>query len=437
VDFHESVVSDPLFAAEGLDLESALAGVRALALAGRSFERAFAVYSWKFRLYFLLYPLSRSALPLPFLRALVVSERARRAYLVKPSYAARRRLVRSWLRAARAYHASALRYQALFERVLRYEPVLAKKTLNDMASNSFTVADLRETVDAFVQNGEALMVEARARARKEGSIRLDERAAPASEPIVPLSEADKLMEAYEEERLAERYEILERHRFGYRLRNFDEEETARQFVVFMGRNKLNGAPYLSILLADHWVFLRLIGGKGLGRLTPTIFKPIIDRGIEYFAQHLTWFYAMRDHQYTADLLTLADRARRPELAQSLVDAQRSSLLDLLLWRGADELRRFAQMTLLRAKEGDKGYSMGYAFFTYSNPSIYFMPFNHSVWRLAPISMIGSGRTKKEDRVYTPLEEFDPPLTPKQMRDSIQAGPIRRAAWKEMGILLED
>ena len=66
--FHELVLHDPLFAAEGMNIDEAAAHLNSIEVTAGHLEKVFAADSWMRRLFFLRYPISLHVLPIPFLR---------------------------------------------------------------------------------------------------------------------------------------------------------------------------------------------------------------------------------------------------------------------------------------------------------------------------------------------------------------------------------
>ena len=122
---------------------------------------------------------------------------------------------------------------------------------------------------------------------------------------------------------------------------------------------------------------------------------------------------MRDHQYWADITTIADKTRRPQLDASLLDAQKSSMFSYLLMTLNEDTKNQVNNTKVRLHFGSfETYSLALALFAHTHPSIVFMPFNASVWRLPEkADFRGSGRfnTLKEG-VYVPMDEVYAQLT---------------------------
>jgi hypothetical protein len=332
------------------------------------------------------------------------------------------------------------RHHRLLRHALAHEPSLVSKTIYDMAGNSFTMRDVERQMSDLLANADELIREARERAHGRGtSDARPTRPFPSALPNAPRSETGRLMETFEEERLAEWFDITDRlGPISYELPHFDGKPTVHQFIVHVGKARKTGEPHLSVFVTDHFVFLPLTGAS-IGRLNKVQFQPLIDRNIRFFAQALGMCYTTRDQQYVFDLLAILDAQRRPELDRSQLGRQRSSLFDRMIWAAMDDVRRYTQMSWLLTNSGEhRSYSLGSAFIMHSNPSIYYLPFNWSVWRMPyPMNFLGGERADPQHMVYRPMSEVEPQLTREELRDTMIAGAIRRRVWKEQGVDLYD
>jgi hypothetical protein len=104
--------------------------------------------------------------------------------------------------------------------------------------------------------------------------------------------------------------------------------------------------------------------------------------IPFWYEGVAFLYNTRDTRYWMDIAAAVDAKRRPRLDWNLAAAQKSSLLDLLLAECARDTRLLIAHLRRRARsETATHYSLFYDLLTRTYPSVYYMPFNGSVWRI--------------------------------------------------------
>src|SRR3989344_3380672 len=119
--FLGAVRQDPLFAAEGLDLENAERALDEIETRSGELSDAFAAGSFMRRLFFIRYPIARYAIPVLFLRAFIAGEKARRQILAHPTRESGETLVTAWEHALRAFRTSVARYRLMHRLLLKLE----------------------------------------------------------------------------------------------------------------------------------------------------------------------------------------------------------------------------------------------------------------------------------------------------------------------------
>ncbi len=440
--FLNSALADPLFAAEGMDVERAEKALDSIEESLGGIEHTLGLFSWRRKLFFMRYPLGKYMFPLSFLRSFIESERRRRVFITDPTMETAQKLLQQWHAAAHAYTTSVSRYEALHHQVFRNEPKLLTKEIYDVAGNIFSAGDVQTMLALFAKNAEALQKEAALR-----SVFLYTKDALYEQPDIPaasvqscmpppLSESAKRFFGIVDERTKEQFNVLEKHGpIGYRLSHIDGAPTDHQFFAYVLQNRTTGQMHVRIELADRYYFLPLDPDNlRYGAIGQEIFQPLIEKKIPYWMQTVTRFYAMRDQQYWMDITSIVDRARRPELDWNLAGCQKSSLLDLVLTNGAGEVREQMLQTKARLHTGGvAGYSLGRALFLHSAPSIYFLPFNSSVWRLSEkVDFLGGRRYEEDKGIYESLEKVVPELEDDTLRAIVRGGLLRQQVWKEKG-----
>src|SRR6187549_994561 len=98
--FLHAAADDPLFAAEGMDLERAEQALRNIEAVVAEIQAVCARESLGARIFLWVFPLSRYAVPLPFIKAFLASEESRRAYLAEPSRERALHLAAQWQKTA-------------------------------------------------------------------------------------------------------------------------------------------------------------------------------------------------------------------------------------------------------------------------------------------------------------------------------------------------
>jgi predicted Zn-dependent peptidase len=162
--FIKLVEQDPLFAAEGMDLDNAGRVISAMETALDSVEDIYKKRSLKARLFCYAYPLKSYAIPVPFIRAFTEAERARREFLERKDMPSARSLAAAWKEAAKEYKRSIERQRTYFEFLVAWEHA-GEKTVQDTAGNRYTMDEMRDTFRTIEENGEKLVAEAGERAR--------------------------------------------------------------------------------------------------------------------------------------------------------------------------------------------------------------------------------------------------------------------------------
>lgn len=441
--FYESVRLDPLFAAEGMDLERGAEALEAFRDALCDIQSHLGRDSYKLKLFFLTHPLHRYLYPLSFLRRFIESERCRRRFLAHPTMQNAERLLSAWRDTARSYAADASRHRKLHETALRKDKVLReKKAFFDMVGNSFTLADVFAQLALIEKNATKLKREVAERTSLlytgTAYIPPSVSSGPQEAPPRSLSRIESFMAGINRERHVEESIIIEEYGpIGYVLPNFDGVATERQFFVYLLQNRATKYTFLRVEPADRFYFLPIgTDSPRFGWIGKAVFQSAIDRGAKYWMQTGTRFYTQRDLRFWMDVATLADKRRRPHLDWTLVDKQRSSMLDYALMTGVEEVGLQIVSAKVRNHFGTlQAYPLGAALLAHGHTSLYHLPFNGSVWRIAEKgNFVGSGRYGEGESMHEPMERVFPLVTEDMLRQMIRGGMNRVKVWREQGIL---
>ena len=439
--FLESVRTDPLFAMEGLDLASMSDSIILIERAARRLERIIAKGSFIRKAFFARYPLARYCVPVPFLRSCIESERIRREYMARPDEMKARQLIVSWQKTHRMLLKSIQRYARMHRFFDEFpQEDAADARMVDMMGNTFTRDDIQRQLDMLAKNAEHLGREIAARA--SGVMLERQPYADVPLPEVTTGALEKELEGIVsiEENVAFKTSTIVEKRgpIFCDVPHFDDAPTRHAFYWYLVQDAHTDRKRVHVILADRYVFLPLLNKSEaeFGRVGRAIFEPLIERNIPYWYQPATYFYTMRDQRYWADISTAVDLARRPHLNAQFVRDQRSSLLDLILASVARYTDLFTEITTVRyhLKPYTPAMLLKLMLF-YSVPSIMYMPFNQSVWRIKEQpNFLGSGKKPIADMLYRPLDEVRAQVDDAMFGRIMEGGSIRRDAWKELGYI---
>ncbi len=387
--FHQSVVHDPLFAAEGMDLTGGEYALMKLKETASDLEKAFASQSFKHRLFLVRYPIAQYAIPFKFLRQYINAERARRAYMTAPTFALAQQLLDAWRNTAAELQSAVLRYEKIHHVLLSFEPPARDFTLHDMFGNLSSFEHIQHTLDMLNTNAEVLCKEVEARsALLHGEGQAQQYVAPPLlQPVSPATITELERHTHELELQGTgpywHANIKEAHGpFSYVLPHFDGTPTAHSFMFYILKDQWSGVEALWISVVDLFLFAQKSIGTSKGGQQPFAFKGMIDADIRYWFHAAGHPYTTRDPSYWMDIASRIDLMRRPHLNATFVSTQRASLYHLLLGACEMDLRGFVNHTKRRAHLGDLAtYPLLYGLLTRTYPSLYYMTFNKSVWRL--------------------------------------------------------
>lgn len=446
--FHDSVVRDPLFAAEGMDIERSLLGLDELERAIKEVERESCEGSIMRKLFIARYPIAKHALPIPFLRSFVDCEHARREYLLKPTIQSATFLASSWKKSADLFAACVKRYIALHGMFRDLEKMNDSYVFEDRFGNASSATYIQDSLDSLMRNAQALRTEAEERllvltTNKKGINALH--STSVFEPLVA-TDGECTDESSRIHALELQYgtpfrdvEILEKFGpFRYVLSSFEGTPTPHDFMLYITRDKKTARVGMEVSRIDHFIFYELADKYNFrfNDISTANYKTLIDRGIPYWYESSTHLYTMRDQRYWMDIATIADMKRRPELNAAYLNTQRSSTFDLLL----DVFVRHAHFNIgyaRRRKFNGTGssYSPYRGLLNHSYPSLYFLTFNRSVWRLPEEpQFIGDSRVDIAGRPYRPSSEVLPKLAPGMLEKVMQGSKIRIEEETAKGII---
>jgi len=440
--FTVSLTSDPLFAAEGMDLKRGGEALSAIEAMCAEFQAVAGRYSFAYRAFFLRYPLERYALPLSFIVRLIRSEHLRRAYLEEPSREAAQALVREWHEAQRALARDASRYRELHTVLHR----LNKKNgdpsgVEDVFGAVTTPEDAFALLDALEKNARTLATDIAAR---EALLRSGTPLPPARKRAALRYETAEIPPRYARARELELRDgfpfrgstILEMlGPVGYTTPIFDGTPTRHVFDLAILRDNASGLHHAKVSTLDVYTFMKI--GQAAGRYNiagQVAFQSLINRNVPYWYQCATNPYTARDQRYWADIATIVDLERRPQLNSALVQAQRSSMLDLLLGACWEDHTIYLKHMKERIALGTTLPYPWHWLLKRSHPSLYYLPFNASIWRLAEEPDFGAlkPRIPLSQWAHRPADEVLPTLTDEQLQLVMKSGRIReedrKAAW---------
>jgi len=431
-DFYRLTVRDPLFAAEGLDLDNAALALDTLGEVTDEIERIYREYRFGNRLFLLRYPLTETLYPMAFLRCFLESERCRRKFVSLPTHENAEALLRSYTNTADSLAKAVREYRSAHRAALRLDHLDEDaKTSYYVGAAPVTARALFESIEQLARNADALREEVGRRKRVFLGEEKGGDAEARTDPIVytenlpPLSsDLLSLKELYE--RKIFRFDVEEAYGpIAYQLLSLDSRPVFHPFFVYLGKSRRGFFRNrgFRLLLADTYFFVDLAADFHIDK--ETLFGPLIKEGIPYWFQPATNLYFMRDVSYYADLATIADLKRRTFLDRAAVLSQKSSLLDLLWWDGATaaDMHRTHAKLFSRKKALP---SFLHLFAVRSHAGLYYLPFNRSVWRLPEkLSLPGTQATS----AYLPWDKVRHKTSPEQLERIFDGMRIRKEAWR--------
>lgn len=445
--FYQLTLEDPLFAAEGLDLENALSAVQELEEVTTNLEiikNGFSRY-----LYFLSNPLKNTLHPLRFLKQFIESERERRLFLACPCFDHGRKLLQSHYKTLSALDKdlAAYRKACMDAQKKTVSRIPGAKAYNFYQSR-VSFQDFANCINLMQKNASVLRGEVNKRntlflnsvknnllkkteaKEKVALLKADPIPGQKSNKKLPKKTMDFVNMANEGRDyiyyLEKRFGSISTELYGpiiYKLAQFDPKPKQHSFFLSVVRDKNNTKRGLFAILSDEFHFLDLAKDKYKFYADIFIYEPLIKRGIPYWYQPATSFYFSSDLTYYADLATIYDLNERPNLNKQLVLQQKSSLLDLLLWNGYFHNLGYYKNIKARIKAGKKINTWHYLLVGRSYASLYYMPFNKSVWRIS-IKPNFFGNSSKQAGIYIKQDKLPKSLGKKTLENIFNGGKIR-------------
>lgn len=438
--FHESVLRDPLFAAEGMNMESAEKALQELERATKLQEKFYWEHAKRLRWFIFMYPFAKALRPIPFLKKFLAAEKMRRAFLADPTTNRARTLLTAWKDAAKFFKKSAKRNLTALRLIGRIEGL--PKTGVDYQFHKYAVTfeKILENIENIAANADRLNQEILRRERiLAGSEKMDSGAAAPIDPIPYAREGPPLKKEFLDIlELENRITDNTGQEYGpvfYTLDAFDGIPTTHQFFIYITPLPEYGkeCSILKITLADERYFLEIDPAKYKFHQSIAQYKPLVRRNIPFFHYHPTAPYAVRDLMYWADLATVVDLEwRHPDLNVALVKSQKSSCFDMLLWYSA--LDCLTSLRSIKAGLNDGSLSpLSYLYIARSFPSLYYLTFNHSVWRMEHRPDFSGSRFANQAAVHKTYHEIKHLLTPDLLKKIFEGYRYRAEDWKKEGI----
>ena len=438
--FYDLTISDPLFAAEGLDLDNALNAIEAIEVTTQKLQE---FWQKSHRGFCFWYPFSETLHPFRFLRKFLECEREIRHFLANPSLENAEKLLHLYNKTGDALIADLDAYSGALKALLKMEGIEFESSIFYFHSNAVTVKEFISSIEMINENALMLRSEVRQREKilKNAEVREVARFSDRDNYMTALKDSGPglsqeylYMQKLEEENAPP---ILERYGpIYYELPHLDGNPRVHRFQAYVMKGPYPGVKYLSISLTDQRYFLKLqdtpkeVSEKQshFDNRNKVIYEPLMKRGINYWHQSATSFYSVMDLGYYSDLATIVDsKWRRPFLDARQLLIQKSSLFDLILWNGWTHERIYLQMTGVQAGV-NKLSSPLYSFVARSYPSLYYLPFNKSVWRLEkPLHFLGSRFGK--GGVYSTYEDLKSELSREMLEKIFQGRILRKKEWE--------
>ena len=256
--FVQEVEKDPMFAADGMDVERAERNLAHVVDELCKLEADFSKRSPLRRLFLWRYPLARYAVPVSFVSALIKSERARRAFLSCPTPKQARLLLSAWERTAQNYARDVERYRAFHDVLRAMETEEDSFQFQDMFGNVSDIEYIEGTLQQLNDNAGALRRDVE-QLRRVFSGAESRREFP-GERTIPAYETGTLsptLAHFNEIRVRERMPynqsdiIRSSGPVRYTLAHFDGVPTEHLFILYVLRDKQSGIEHFNVTLADR------------------------------------------------------------------------------------------------------------------------------------------------------------------------------------------
>jgi hypothetical protein len=451
-EFYMLTVKDPLFSAEGLDLDNAYWAIEQLEKITSELQIIDRTLSGK--AYFFFNPLTKILHPFAFLKNFLKSERARRHFLASPSTETAQSMISAYYKTVKALETDLIAYRSAFfhlqQKTLSRFP---KASAYNFYQQKVSFSDFIRNIDLMLENAKELRSQINDRntlllqAFKKILFNASQPSKKAQivysstlDPI-PLKKFNKKLSSQNQEILGwiqggrdynfyleKRYGYIKTELFGpifYKLSQFDKNPATHEFYLSLIKDKTGKIRFISAILSDEYHFLELSQDRYKFHADRFTYQPLIKRGINFWYQPATAFYFTPDLTYYPDLLTTFDLKMRPFLNQSLLLSQKSSLLDMLLWNGYFHNLSYLQNISSRIKAGREVGSWHYLLAGRSYPSLYYLSFNKSVWRLSK-NINFQGIFSDKSAIFIPYKELPSKLKKADLKKIFEGGRIRVA-----------
>lgn len=439
--FFLNICNDPLFAMEGMDLQRGEDVLEKIEELASEFEKTFASGSFARRLFLMRYPLAHSVIPVAFLRSIIKGEHLRRSFLLRPTEGGARQMIGVWSE-------SQMHLMRCIENFLKWHIQIsamvgsdAWSPVEDMHGYIVTIEEVTAQLQAIRKNAHLLLREILQKKAILNGKHLEQK----TQNQVHMRELS-FVQGRVEPKYAHLHEwelshgIPFRHgkiieKYGplmYRLSHFDDKEMPHTFMVYVVQNNESGVMSLKVNAIDRYTFLKL----GVSRKDAKVrsHAHLHEAGLRYWYQCATHLYTTRDQRYWADIATIVDLERRPELSRDQVSEQKSSLFDLLLGSCHEELSNFLQN--VKDHFYHDTYSLRHVWswtLMRTYPSLFYLTFNKSVWRLdEDINFSGSKKVPSKEMQYQRDPDVLPLLSENELGLIMRGGRIREEARRAAG-----
>jgi hypothetical protein len=448
--FHAATLRDPLFSAEGMDIGNASRALDDIETTLHMLEGAYGANSFARRLFLVRYPLARYAIPVSFLRSFLVSEGNRREYVADPSDDNARKLLQAWRGTSRELSRDISRYRVLHRILLDLESDARTFVMQDSFGYLSSYRHIDGLLKKLARNAEVLTEQVREREVLFAACHSGlQPASGVHETIRPLEEG-QMTSWHSQLHAAEiaggvtpfrHADIVETYGpFRYELSHFDAGPSEHTFMFYLLRNKRTGVRSIWVArvdafeFSDQWKPAAKLDGVTRAKYAAGI--GLAPEEMPYWYEPATHLYGTRDQRYWMDIATAIDLQRRPELDYRLLVAQKSSMFDAILGECAVDLRIFVNHIERRTRAGASGsYSMLYDLLSRSFPSVAYLTFNKSVWRLKePAQFLGDGFAGIDPAKQLSEKEAQAKLTPEILTKVMSVQRLREERGRAGGWL---
>lgn len=412
-DFRRALIKDPLFAAEGMDIENAARAIDSIESRADSITKACASGSWIRALIAARYPARNNAYPVRWLRAFLEAETERRRFVAEPSLDRAHMLLASWRTALLEYRSAITRYRKLHFILGEFEWRRYPSGVPDLFGRVLGRSDIGRMFELLQKNGDVLSACIEDREillRRSGSFE----APHAPDTVVSEGEIHpEFARLHELEKKAgvapfRHAEILAAYGpYALKMTQFDGSAREHAFLIYEMREH-NGVKSAWVAALDRFLFTDISQERAASNVQ-FVYSGGHKKGeVRLWYEPAGHLYATHDPRYWVELCERAISDTRGIPSKAAL-AQRSTSFDRVLGAVALDMLWYGRHMHRRARSSSLDtYSFLYGLLMRTFPGLLFLTFNRSVYRLAedilpPLACEKVGSYVAEEEIFALLD----------------------------------